>query len=341
MAQAAAGRFGGSACAPVSAQTVHHCGIPNLVLCWSRDSGAVPRTPGIVAIDSSRSPALAPPPAAVAQAAADITIRPLVSLAEFKACVDLQQEVWGEEYGDAIPASLLHVVAHVGGIIAGAFAADGELVGFVFGLTGIRNGGIVHWSHALGVRESARNAGVGRMLKHYQRAELARSGVSTLYWTFDPLMAKNAHLNLNRLGARVVEYVENMYGTTSSPLHHGLATDRLIVSWSTNPDSVRPNGSSPVEAMSARTRLILTPVPHAGDAIAHLDAPDRPVALLIEVPADIQSVTSPATVAMWHAAIRANFQWALRNGYSVSGLHRDPSSGRSFYVLQLESSTPR
>ena len=271
--------------------------------------------------------------ATVVDAASEISIRPLASHAEFRACVALQSDVWGAEYGDVIPGSLLHVVSHVGGIVAGAFDRDSELIGFVFGLSGIKDGQVVHWSHALGVRESARNAGVGRMLKHYQRAELARRGIATLYWTFDPLMAKNAHLNLNRLGARVVEYVENMYGTTTSPLHHGLATDRLVVSWSTSPSAARPTLPPNLDAEHARALPVLTPEPHAGDILAHIESTERPPVLRIEVPADIQRITIPAIIARWHAALRTHFEWALRNGYTVSGLHRDPVSDRSFYVL--------
>jgi Uncharacterized conserved protein len=164
---------------------------------------------------------------ALADGQADITVRSITGRAECQACVALQSEIWGRE--DAVPASVLQVASHVGGIVAGAFAPDGELVGFVFGLPALIGGTIVHWSHALGVRDSARNAGVGRLLKEYQRTELARRGVDRMYWTYDPLVAKNAHLNLNLLGARVVEYVRDMYGTTASPLHNGLATDRLVV----------------------------------------------------------------------------------------------------------------
>ena len=165
---------------------------------------------------------------------AEVRIRPVTSLAEFRACVELQAEVWGPEYTDSVPASLLQVATYVGGIVLGAFTGTDELVGFLFGLTGIDGGEIVHWSHLLGVRDSARNLGVGRMLKEAQRAELARRGVERISWTFDPLVAKNAYLNLNRLGARVVAYVPNMYGTTTSPLHYGIATDRLVVSVDTH-----------------------------------------------------------------------------------------------------------
>ncbi|MBK5189397.1 MAG: hypothetical protein JJD97_14230, partial [Gemmatimonadaceae bacterium] len=256
----------------------------------------------LVALDSPRSPSAHDAPGHVAEAAADITIRPLESLPEFKAAVALQKDVWGADFDDAIPSALLQVVSHIGGIIAGAFTPDAELVGFVFGLTGTRNGQTIHWSHALGVRESARNAGVGRMLKEYHRAELARRGIDTLYWTFDPLMAKNAHFNLNRLGARVVEYVENMYGTTGSPLHHGLATDRLVVSWSTAPTAARPAAPATLDGDEARALPVLTPEPHDGDVLARIDSAERPPVLRIEVPADIQRVTVPAIIARWHAA---------------------------------------
>ncbi|HEV2039984.1 MAG TPA: hypothetical protein VGT81_08050, partial [Casimicrobiaceae bacterium] len=174
-----------------------------------------------------------------------VRIRPLASHEEYDSCVALQREVWGSEYDEAVPASLLQVVPYVGGLVLGAFSGDRELLGFVFGLTGVKNEEIVHWSHALGVREGARNLGIGRLLKDYQRAELARLGIRSMYWTFDPLIAKNAHFNLNRLGARVVEYVPDMYGTTKSPLHHGLATDRFVVVCSTTPPAANPRRSAP------------------------------------------------------------------------------------------------
>src|SRR5690606_28979184 len=101
----------------------------------------------------------------------------------------------------------------------------------VFGLTGLEHGRLVHWSHMLAVRPEWRDLGVGTRLKAYQREAVARLGVEVIYWSFDPLMARNAHLNLNRLGARVAEYVEDMYGATGSTLHAGLGTDRLVVVW--------------------------------------------------------------------------------------------------------------
>jgi predicted GNAT superfamily acetyltransferase len=263
-----------------------------------------------------------------------IRIRPLASHEDYDACVALQREVWGSEYDEAVPASLLQVVPYVGGLVLGAFSAERELLGFVFGLTGPKDGEIVHWSHALGVRESARNLGVGRLLKDYQRAELARRGIGSMYWTFDPLIAKNAHFNLNRLGARVVEYVPDMYGTTKSPLHHGLATDRFIVVCSTNPEEGRPRRP---RAVAGSNTLILTETTPSPDVLFPGVA-QLPSAIWIEVPTDFDQVraASPSKAAVWHGAIRRHFQWALRNRYAVTGLHRDPVTSRCFYTLDLE-----
>src|SRR5579885_2163713 len=162
-------------------------------------------------------------------------IRPLHAKAEFEACVELQRRVWGFERAEVVPATLLHVVEFVGGLAAGAFDAQGELLGFVFGVSGVRDGMLVHWSHMLAVREDQRDAGLGRALKEYQRSVMGNLGIRRIYWSFDPLMAKNAHLHINRLGAHAVEYVPDMYGSTTSPLHLGLPTDRLIVAMETTP----------------------------------------------------------------------------------------------------------
>ena len=76
------------------------------------------------------------------------------------------------------------------------------MLGFVFGMTGVQDGRLVHWSDLLAVRPEARDRGLGRRLKLYQRSLVAELGVTRMLWTYDPLVARNAHLNLNALGAR-------------------------------------------------------------------------------------------------------------------------------------------
>jgi predicted GNAT superfamily acetyltransferase len=265
-------------------------------------------------------------------AAVEVRI-PLTSIAEFDACVAVQNDVWGPgDPGHTVPSSLLLAASHVGALTIGAFDGDGEMLGFVFGLTGVKDGAVVHWSHLLAVREEARGRGIGRMLKESQRTELARRGIERIYWTFDPLQARNAHLNLNRLGVRVVEYVVDMYGASQSPLHGGLSTDRLIVMSSTAPSSSR-RAPSPASSMSSIP--ILTPFPRPGDTSTDDAGPERG-SLLIEIPPDLQDVISnvPDVAAEWRAATRANFQWALQRGYDVIQFWRDGLSGRSFYVAE-------
>ena len=266
------------------------------------------------------------------RAASGVTLRPLVALDEFRACFALQADVWGTSFADIVPASLLQVSTHVGGLVLGAFAAD-RLVGFVFGLTGVKDDEIVHWSHMLAVRADAREHGIGRELKEYQRALLAQRGVAREFWTFDPLQARNAHLNVNRLRVRVMEYVVDMYGSTGSPLHFGTATDRLIVSCSTTPTpepATTPTGTPAIGGPEAVA--ILTPAPRSND---RLHAGDRPRMVMIEVPWDIQAVVaqSVAIADEWRMATRQSFQWAFQNGYRVTSFHRERASSRSFYVL--------
>jgi predicted GNAT superfamily acetyltransferase len=259
-----------------------------------------------------------------------VTLRPLHALDEFQACFALQADVWGRSFADAVPASLLQVSTHVGGLVLGAFIGD-QLVGFVFGLTGVKDDEIVHWSHMLAVRADAREHGIGRQLKEYQRATLAHRGVRREFWTFDPLQARNAHLNVNRLGVQVIDYVVNMYGSTGSPLHFGTATDRLIVSCATTPDPVvTPTSTATPSAIE--TIPILSPAPRSSDRV---HAGERSRSVMIEIPWDIQAIVaqSVAIADEWRLATRQSFQWAFLHGYRVTSLHRDHAASRSFYVL--------
>jgi chorismate synthase len=164
--------------------------------------------------------------------ASGLDIRRVTTWPEYRACVELQREVWGGDFSDQVPASILSVAQRIGGVTAGAFEADGRLVGFVFGISGIREGRLVHWSDLMAVRADARDRGVGRQLKLFQRELVRADGATTMYWSFDPLVARNAHFNFTTLGVKAVEYVEDMYGAdTGSILHRGLGTDRLIAAW--------------------------------------------------------------------------------------------------------------
>ncbi|HLX08157.1 MAG TPA: hypothetical protein VKY89_09895 [Thermoanaerobaculia bacterium] len=211
----------------------------------------------------------------VAAAAADgVTLRQLAGHDDYHACFELQLATWGRDFQEGVPPSVLKISQRVGGIAAGAFAADGRLLGFVYGLTGVRPTArpapgrpeLLHWSHMLAVAPEARDLGLGRRLKLYQRELLLPLGVEVVEWTYDPLEARNAHLNLNRLGAEVVAYVEDMYqGEMGSELARGIGTDRFIVAWRIAGEDVRralsrPDaGADPRQAAGPPARFAAAP----------------------------------------------------------------------------------
>lgn len=229
----------------------------------------------------------------------EIRVRPCEGLDEFRACVALQREIWGEADLEIVPDTIFVVAEHTGGQILGAF--DGErLIGFTLSMPGLRNGAAYLHSHMTGVLAEYRDRRVGRMLKLFQRDEALSRGVRLIEWTFDPLEMRNAHFNLNRLGAIARRYVPNLYGITSSPLHRGLATDRLVAEWYL--DSPRAlaalNGELPNPALSDS----------------------------IEIPASLEHWKSgdlPA-VQKLQGGIRAKFTAEFAKGYAAVGVARTP-----------------
>ena len=160
-----------------------------------------------------------------------IDVRPLATLEQFQQAVRLQQEIWGFADSELLPVRLFVVATKVGGQAFGAYAGD-NMLGFCLAIPGLKPGGgyYLH-SHMLGVAQGYRDAGIGRMLKLEQRRDAIARGIELIEWTFDPLEIKNAYFNMERLGAVVRRFLPNQYGTTSSPLHGALPTDRLVAEW--------------------------------------------------------------------------------------------------------------
>lgn len=266
-----------------------------------------------------------------------MTIRALASQADLDACVAMQRDTWGPRFGDVVPASILQVSQRIGGVAAGAFDEAGRLVGFVFGMTGVENGEVVHWSDMLAVRPEARDRGVGRRLKEYQRRAVARLGGHTIYWTYDPLVARNAHLNFNVFGVRAVEYVADMYGReTGSDLHQGIGTDRLIVAWPVDNADVDARRR---ETLAARRSPDFDGAPVVGDPgraeRAGADAIGRAPRLRIAIPRDIVALigTDATGANAWRGATRRAFTAALAAEYRVEGFRMDAGDTQGSYLL--------
>lgn len=159
-----------------------------------------------------------------------IRIRNMEEAQEMSVCVELQQRIWGYAPIDTVPDQIFIVAKKTGGQVMTAYDGDTP-VGFALAFAAMRDGLTYLHSHMVGVLEDYQNRGVGRLLKLAQREDSLDRGINLIEWTFDPLQLKNAHFNIERLGAIVRHYIPNLYGRTSSPLHAGLPTDRLVAEW--------------------------------------------------------------------------------------------------------------
>lgn len=270
-----------------------------------------------------------------------LSVRPIEDQAGYRACLELQRTTWGEECTELVPTSLLMVTRKIGGVLAGAFGADDQLLAFILGFAGQRDGRPIHWSHMLAVHPRARGRGLGRLLKLHQRKRLLERGIEVAYWTYDPLVSRNAHLNLNRLGVRVVGYESDMYGTrTNSSLHGPGGTDRFTVRWELDSERVRRivSGQPPTRAEDYADAPVLAPG-HSGGPASPFPAAPR---VLMEIPADVQSLkeSDRDMVMSWRQLTRAVLPWYLDRGYQVEGLLAAPDEDRYRYALRAPGGEP-
>ena len=235
-----------------------------------------------------------------------ITIKKCVALEEFHGCVELQRKVWGEADLEIEPVTMFVVACITGGQVLGAFVGD-KLVGYTLAVVGFRQGGMYLHSHQTAVSAEHRDRGIGRMLKLFQRDDALSRGIRLVEWTFDPLEMKNAHFNLNRLGAVCRRYLPNLYGVTTSPLHRGIETDRLVAEWQLD----SPRVIAAIENLA----------PTVTDAPATIEVPTE-VELWKQDTKRTQEV---------QARVREEFTKWFARGYAALGVRREARS--TAYVL--------
>jgi predicted GNAT superfamily acetyltransferase len=230
----------------------------------------------------------------------ELEIRQLVELDEFAEVVRLQREIWGFEDIELLPLRLFVVADKIGGQVLGAFDRR-KMIGFCLCIPGLKPGGKQYFhSHMLGVMPSYQNTGLGRRMKLAQRDYALVCGIDLIEWTFDPLELKNAFFNIERLGAIARRYVHNQYGCTSSHLHGGLPTDRLIAEW-----------------------WIRSPRVEAAVDQRPFERP--PIEARIEAPPDISSLVreNAAAAASLQAAMGERFDMHFRAGLAVMGVQKN------------------
>ncbi len=261
-----------------------------------------------------------------------LTLRHLRSDDDYARCEALQEATWGKGFKEIANATMMMISQKVGGVAAGAFDPEGELRGLVFGISGVKGGRPAHWSHVLAVDTSFHGRGIGRHLKAYQRDYLLHLGIEHMYWSYDPLVARNAHLNLRRLGAEPVEYARDLYGDGGQNLQHrGLGTDRFIVEWRLR-DSV---DALPGQGTAADTELKAPLVNCDAEGRPRTDSFELPRSpwVRVEIPTDIQTLKDddPEAALAWRLSTRHAFMGYLQQGYRVVGFER--RTNRCFYLV--------
>ncbi len=281
-----------------------------------------------------------------------IIVRPLESIADFRAAEEVQRQVWPGTELDVVPLHMLTTVAHNGGLVMGAFHGE-RMVGYLLGFLGTDEGQmnrpalarLKHCSHMMGVLPEYQGQHVGYQLKLAQRDHVSVQGVRLITWTYDPLESRNAHLNIAKLGAVCHTYFESVYGEMRDGLNAGLPSDRFQVDWWITSPRVKER------MFGQRAPLVLSSFTLAGAPIlnpsqAGADDLPRPAEewrapantlALIEIPTNFQAIKlkDMGLARAWRSQTRNLFIQAFGTGYWVTDFFHEPADGRdrSFYAL--------
>jgi predicted GNAT superfamily acetyltransferase len=246
--------------------------------------------------------------------ASDITVRECVSFEDFRQCVDLELKVWKSADLDAMPLRLYQISKACGAPTFGAFDG-GKLVGFGHTMLALVESKIgpqvAYHSHMVAVTEELRDRAIGYRIKVAQRQHAIDAGIPLIFWTFDPLQSRNAHLNINKLGAIVRRYEVNYYGQgVATGFDADVPTDRLIAEWWVSSEHVRNTleGKQPV-------------VPELRGEVT--------------IPDEIGMVRARSVREHleWRQKSREGFLELLGAGFIVRGFARDPAASESRYLF--------
>lgn len=302
----------------------------------------------------------------------EIKIKSIESPDEMTQVEEVQRLVWEGSETEVVPAHMLIAAVQHGGILLGAYVEDipkEKCIGFVFGFPGMYftpdGPRLMHCSHMLAVLPEYRDLGLGFRLKRAQWQMVRHQGLDRIVWTYDPLMSRNAFLNITKLGAVCNTYLRNIYGEMRDEINKGLTSDRFQVDWWVNTNRVNRRLSR-----KARRPLALNHFLDAGVQIINpshnnsqgFPCPTQvlstiigdikivtdqkkekpPAMLLVEVPSDF-SLLKKADLQLaieWRGVTRQIFETLFEADYLVTDFVQSPGSdSRSYYVLTYGLST--
>jgi predicted GNAT superfamily acetyltransferase len=267
-----------------------------------------------------------------------IELRDLSTIGDFVRVVEFEKRIWGYTNGDDVVAlPVLAATVHRGAVLIGAFDGD-EMVGFVYSIPAIHGGRLSQWSHMMGVAPPYRGGGLGRRLKAAQRDRVLALGIDLVEWTYDPLLAANAYLNFAKLGVVVEEYAENLYGSSTSPLHGDLPTDRFVAEWWIRTPRVEERlaggtpGPAPQDAVAVNAVRLVGRWGACRDVDLSAEAPH----LLVRVPTAFAGMleSAPDLAREWRQETRAIFNTYLGRSYRAIEFLFGATTGQGAYLLE-------
>ncbi len=268
----------------------------------------------------------------------------------------LQRAVWPGSETDVVPLHMLITVVHNGGLILGAFDENNNIIGFVFGFPGLEKTPdgprAKHCSHMMGVHPDQRDSGIGFALKRAQWQMVRHQGLDHITWTYDPLLSRNAYLNIAKLGAVCTTYRRSEYGDMRDGLNAGLPSDRFQVDWWINTPRVNRRLSArsrPTLKLSHVARSGLRPFYPLRSSTDGLPRPPEHLPrfedrlLMAEIPGDFLNLKSKdfALARDWRFFSRELFETAFAANYIITDFVFDQSEGapRGLYLLTHGEST--
>jgi len=271
----------------------------------------------------------------------DIRICDLKAIEEFRQVVELEKAIWGyADPGDLVTVPVFIFTVKRGATLIGAFDTANRMVGFAYAVVGMKDGRPMHWSHMAGVLPGHRG-GLGYRLKLEQRTRALAQGIGLIEWTFDPMQTLNAHFNFAKLGGVVEEYAENFYGESTSALHRGTPTDRLVLSWRLSAPHVVRRLEQPTELRVRAAEVGDAPVVNhtvaegtwRTTASMDLSRTDRRVWIEIPMGFTEMQLQAPPLALQWRLQVREMFQAYFARGYRAVDFVLQRNEGFGRYLL--------
>lgn len=252
----------------------------------------------------------------------DVQIRELHDLEDAQGLSSLFDRIWDDPGETLMPVNLVRALEHAGNYVAGAFISD-ALVGGIIGFVGLHDGEVILHSHILGVLPETRGVSVGYALKQHQRVWCLDRGITTVTWTFDPLVRRNAFFNLSKLRAVGAGYESNYYGTMADAFNANDESDRLFARWRLSDERVAAAAvGTPGLSQPRSDEGTLLQIGADGDPV---QLPGSGDTLHCQIPADIIRLRAetPREALRWRHALRDTLGAAVSDGYEATDMDRN------------------